>query len=108
MVEPPTVPEYPFKSYDQKLCGTCGIRAADFGIRQCLTFEPLGQFQSVIHENSLEFSAQSNGKISDSPKASFKKLRPKCALNLWDSNSGPLHLTMSNFGTIGANLKCFT
>ena len=80
----------------------------DFGISQCLTLELLGQFRSVLHENSWEFSAQSNGKTSDSPKASLKKLRPKCVLNLWDWNSGPLHLTMSNFGTIGENSKCFT
>ena len=39
--------------------------------------EPLDQFWSVIHENSLEFSVQSNGTISNSPRVSLEKLRPK-------------------------------
>ena len=103
MVKPPTVPEYPFKSYDQKLFGTVGTWTTDLGIWQCLTFEPLGPFQSVLHENNLEFSAQSNGKISDSPRSFLKKFRPKIAWNLQDSNRRPLYLTVSIFGTIESN-----
>ena len=108
MVKPPTAPEYPLKSYDQKLFGNDGTRTADLCIWQCLTLEPLGQFQSVFHENSLEFSAQSNGKASDSPRVSIKKFWPKIVWNCWDSNHRPLHLTVSNFGTVGSISKCFT
>ena len=39
-----------------------------------LTFEPMDRFQSVLDENCLEISAQSNGAMSDSSRSSYKKL----------------------------------
>ena len=56
-----------------------------------LTFEPLDQFQSVLHENNLEFSGQSNGTISNSPRVSLEKLRPK---TVW--SDGTQTLTQPN------------
>ena len=42
-----------------------------------LTFEPMDRFQSVLDENCLEISAQSNGAMSDSSRSSYKKLWSK-------------------------------
>ena len=74
MVKTPTAPECPIKCYDQKLFTTDGTQTLTY---PNLTLEPLDQFQSVLHENNLEFSAQSNATISNSPRVSLEKLRPK-------------------------------
>ena len=108
MVQCPTVPGCPLKSYDQNLVGIIGIWTWDVGICHCLTFKPLGQIQSVAHVNSLEFSRESNGTMSDSSRPSLKKLRPKLGWNCQDSNLGPWHLPLSNFWTTGPNSKCCT
>ena len=65
MVKTPTAPECPIKCYDQKLFTTDGTQTLTY---PNLTLEPLDQFQSVLHENNLEFSGQSIGKTSDSPR----------------------------------------
>ena len=53
-----------------------------------LTFEPMNRFQSVFHENCLEFSGQFNGAMFDSPRSFYKKLRSKFYM-VQDSNLGP-------------------
>ena len=55
----------------------------------CLTIEPMDRFQSVLHENNLEFPRESNGEMSDSPRVSLKKLRPKLFWHVQDLNLGP-------------------
>ena len=59
-------------------------RTLDLGIWQCLTLDPLGQYQSVLHVNSLEFSSQSNGTTSDTPRMSLRKLWQKLDWNRQD------------------------
>ena len=94
MVQYPTVPECPLKNNDQNLTGIFGIWTWDLRICHCLTFEPLCQIQSVAHVNSLEFSKESNGTMSESPRVSVKKLWPKLGWNCWDLNLGPWHLPL--------------
>ena len=53
------------KSYDQKVFGAGGTQTSDHCIWHGLTLEPSGKFQS---ENSLEFSAKTNGTTSDNAR----------------------------------------
>ena len=63
--------------------------------------EPLGQFRSVVHENSSELTTKTIGTNYDNARVSHKKLRPKHAWKVGDLSHCPVHLVMSNFGTDG-------
>ena len=54
-----------------------------------LTFDPMDRFQSVLHENNIDFSKEYNGEMSDSPRVSLKKLRLKFVGYVRDLNLGP-------------------